>query len=189
MTLLIDFTCARRESHSWDSLLRFQKSLKMIGAHDVTICIPQDNSFSDKHSSTVYSFEIKIFEKQLSGVSHKLTLLDFLFSTMKVYKALKRAINKFDPTNLVWPNAEGPSVLAGLVLSCFATNRNFYFRFIAWAEFWTPFRLSLIKFLIYLTKFRKNIFIAFETQPLNNFLGGVMELLSHTQYILPKFHK
>lgn len=172
MILLLDFTCARRESHSWDSLLRFQKFLNSASPEHVTICIPRAELFPAHDSSSTFSLGLRVFEKQLSGESHRLNLREFFVSTFKILLSTRRVIKKFSPNKLVWPNTEGPSLLVGIILSILERNRNFYFRFIGWPEFWTPFRFLLLKLLIKAARFRKNVFLSFETQALMNFLNG-----------------
>lgn len=172
VTLLMDFTCTRKESHSWDSLLRFQRALIKLGHEDLTVCIPRGSVFTSKASRNIHSLDVSLFKKQLSGEAKKMNWLEFLYSTFMIFRATRKVINNFNPAQLIWPNTEGSSLFAGLLISCFQNDRKFYFRFIGWTEFWTPSRNFTIKLLIFLARFRKNIYLAFETEPLKTFLNG-----------------
>jgi glycosyltransferase involved in cell wall biosynthesis len=172
MTLLMDFTCTRKESHSYDSLLRFQRALIKLGHENVIVCIPRGSVFTNKPSQSIHSLDVTLFKKQLSGEAKKMGWIEFLYSTFMIFRTIRKVVYKFNPAQLIWPNAEGSSLFAGLLISCFQKDRKFYFRFIGWTEFWTPSRNITLKLLIFLASFRKNIFLAFETEPLKTFLNG-----------------
>jgi glycosyltransferase involved in cell wall biosynthesis len=170
--LLIDYTCVRKESHNWDSLLKFRDEILRQTDNEVVVCIPSETPFPNTNEREVYPLSCNPFERQLSGRSHSLGIFEFFKSAFVVYRTTKLLITQKKPSKLIWVNAEAPSLLAGIFLSITRRETRFYFRFIGWTEFWTPLDPVLLRFIFRVSRLRKNISLAYETKKLNDHFGG-----------------
>ena len=185
--LLFDYTCVRKESHNWDSLLKFRNAIMKQTNSVVAVCVPSNAPFSNTDLVEVYPLDSNLFENQLSGRAHNLGIFEFLKSAFFIYRTTKLLIAQKKPSKLIWVNAEAASLLAGFFLSLVSRKTKFYFRFIGWTEFWTPLSPALLKFIFKVSCSRRNISIAFETSKLNEHFGSIGRVVPYPITLKSRF--
>ncbi len=162
----------REESHSWDSLVKFQKEIQALHEVPTFICIPKSVVFEQKKNSRLKFLEINPFIDLLSGNSNVMNFSQFTKATTKIFFEIRRLLRGQEVKKLVWVNADASSLLVCNLFSILQRNTTYHLRFIGWPEFWAPFDSRLLKFLVKLADKRKNIHLAFETSSLKAFLGS-----------------
>jgi len=170
--LIVDFTCMREESHSWDSLVKFQEEIQALHVTPTFICIPRSVVFDQKKNSYLKFLEINPFIDLLSGNSNVMNIFQFTKRTTKIFFEIGRLLRDQEVKKLVWVNADTSSLLACNLYSFLYRNTTYHLRFIGWPEFWAPFNSRLLKLLVKIADKRKNIHLAFETSSLKTFLGS-----------------
>ena len=111
MILIIDFTCAREESHSWDSLVKFQEEIQGFLRVPTLICIPRSAAFEQKQHNHLKLLDINPFKDLLSGELNSMNFSQFIRATMEVFREIRRLLQNQNIRKLVWVNADASSLL------------------------------------------------------------------------------
>jgi glycosyltransferase involved in cell wall biosynthesis len=165
---LVDPTCVRRDTHSWDSLIRFQSHIQAFSEWELEISIPNEESINMTDLSKLEKIP---YRNQILGKKKKLSWFGFVSEVFEAYFRLKRLILSQQHVGLLLPNADPGSIAAILFLAKRYPKCNFFIRLIGWTEFWTPGHPFLIKFIVARVTRFGNVTTAAETEPLRKFFN------------------
>ena len=167
MIALVDFTCTRIDSHSGDSLIRFQEKILKFLDLETVIVVPKSDLFTPSYPMlTIHTPYAKI----LAGKRDQLSILGFIRSIFITGFENFRVLRREDCQGLAFPQIDPGSLVSILILAKIYKKKKFFIRYIGWAEFWAPNSQKVLPYLAKELKKMENISLASETKALSNFL-------------------